>query len=92
MIMGEFSGLGLADIVAIMGSLYVMPFEDLLGFLDDDAIVRAEEVLEQPADSLKNKRSGITDAMTSLCNTVNGFYQIMDQIFQDYLNNAALNL
>jgi len=92
MIMGEFSGLGLADIVAIMGSLYVMPFNDLLGFLDDDAIIRAEEVLNQPEDSLKNNRSGITTAMTSLCNTVNGFYQVMDQIFQDYLNNAALNL
>jgi hypothetical protein len=83
-----------------MGALYVMPLNDpasqgsgnILGFLDDDAVVRAEEILDLPDKSLQNVRSGITPAMTSLCNTVNGFYQIMDQIFQDYLNNKALNL
>lgn len=100
MIMGEFSGLGLADIIAIMGALYTMPLNDpaststgnLLGFLDEDAIDRAEIALNQPAGSLRSIRSGIVPAMTSLCDTVNGFYQIMDQIFQDYLNNKALNL
>jgi hypothetical protein len=100
MIMGEFSGLGLADIVAIMGALYVMPLNDpaskgtgnLLGFLDEDAVIRAEEILVLPDGTLQNVRSGITPAMTSLCNTVNSFYQIMDQIFQDYMNNNALNL
>lgn len=100
MIMGEFSGFGLADIVAIMGALYVMPLNDpaskgtgnILGFLDDDAIVRAEEVLDLPDKSLQNVRSGIVPSMTVLGNTVNGFYQIMDQIFQDYMNNNAFSL
>lgn len=98
MIMGEFSGLGLCDIVAIMGALYTMPLNDntadgnLLGFLDEDAIVRAETALKQPAGSLKNAKSTIVPAMTSLSNTVNAFYQIMDKIFQDYMNNKALNL
>jgi hypothetical protein len=92
MIMGEFSGLGLADIVAVMGALYVMPATDLLGFLDDDAIVRAETVLGQQSGSLQSQRPNIADAMASLANTVNAFYQIMDQVFQDYLNNNALNL
>lgn len=98
MIMGEFSGLGLCDIVAIMGALYVMPLNDhtsegnLLGFLDDDAIDRAEIALKQPTGSLRSARSGIVPAMTSLCDTVNAFYQIMDKIFQDFLNDNALNL
>lgn len=100
MIMGEFSGLGLCDIVAIMGALYVMPLNDpdskgtgnLLGFLDEDAIVRAEVILKQPAGSLVSVQSGIVPAMTSLSNTVNSFYQIMDKIFQDYMNNKALDL
>lgn len=92
MIMGEFSGLGLADIVAIMGALYVMPATDLLGFLDDDAIVRAEQVLGQPTGSLQGQRPSVKQSLTSLTNTVNGFYQVMDSIFQDYLNNNALNL
>lgn len=84
MIMGEYSGLGLCDIVAIVGSLYIMPKGDLLGFLDDDAIVRAETVLGQ---SLKSQRSGIQTTMDSFTKTVKGFYQIMDKVFQDYLNN-----
>lgn len=92
MIMGEFSGLGLADIVAIIGALYVMPENDLLGFLDADAVVRAEKVLNYPKDSLKNRKSDISTSMLSLTKNVNGFYQIMDQVFQDYLNNNALNL
>ena len=90
MIMGEFSGLGLADMVAIIGALYIMPINDLLGFLDDDAIVRAETSLGQPSGSLK--RSGIDTSMTSLYNTVNAFYQIMDQVFQEEFNNNAGNL
>ena len=30
--MGEFSGLGLCDIIAVMGALYIMPKASLLGF------------------------------------------------------------
>lgn len=89
MIMGEFSGLGLADLIAIIGSLYVMPLNDLLGFLDDDAAVRAETSLGQPSGSIRNSRSGISVAMTSLYNTVNAFYQIMDKVFEDFSNNNA---
>lgn len=89
MIMGEFSGLGLADLVAIVGALYVMPINDLLGFLDDDAATRAETSLGQPTGSIKNSRSGISASMTSLYNTVNAFYQIMDKVFEDFFNNNA---
>ena len=92
MVMGEFSGLGLADIVAIMGALYTMPPTDVLGFLDDDAIVRAEVVLKAQPGTLKSQRPDITQSMTSLASFVNGFYKIMDQVFQDYLNNNALTL
>lgn len=92
MIMGEFSGLGLCDIFAILGALYVIPINDLLGFLDDDAVVRAETALGQPAGSLKDARTGIGEAMTSLSNTVNAFYQIMDQMFKDRKNNNDTNL
>ena len=87
MIMGEFSGFGLVDIVAIMGSLYIMPINDVLGFLDDDAIVRASDNL-----GVSLSRSSLTTSLNSLAETVNGFYQIMDQVYQDFLNNNALNL
>jgi hypothetical protein len=88
MIMGEFSGLGLSDIIAVVNALYVIPIEDLLGLLDDDAYARAGVSLNQSLAT----RSSIGDAMQSLANTVNGLYQVMDQIFQDYLRNNALNL
>lgn len=92
MIMGEFSGLGLADIIAIVGSLYVVPQVNLLGFLDDDAIVRAETVLGVPAGSLQGQRPDLTTAMTSFASTVNLFYLIMDQVFLDNWNAGGLNI
>lgn len=92
MIMGEFSGLGLADIIAIVGSLYVIPQVNLLGFLDDDAIVRAETVLGVSAGSLQGQRPDLTTAMTSFASTVNLFYLIMDQVFLDNWNAGGLNI
>ena len=89
MIMGEFSGLGLADIVAIMGSLYIMAPADLLGFLDDSAYQRAQKVL---GSSLPAKTGSIETVMTNFANLVNGFYQIMDLVFQAYNSNNAANL
>jgi hypothetical protein len=87
MIMGEFSGLGLADITAIVGALYVIPQNNLLGFLDDDAIVRAEAILGPlPA------RPSLTDAMTSFASTVNLFYLVMSQLFQDSLVSGGLQM
>lgn len=85
MIMGEYSGLGLCDIVAIVGSLYIMPKRDLLGLLDRDAIVRAEAILGQSLQSQRNE--SIQDVLDSLTKTVKGYYQIMDKVFQDFLNN-----
>jgi hypothetical protein len=87
MIMGEYSGLGLCDIIAVVGSLHVVDKNTLLGFLDDDAYTRAGLILGQSLPS----KPAISDAMTTFANTVNGFYQIMDAIFLDYLNNNALN-
>lgn len=87
MIMGEFSGLGLVDIIAVVGSLYVMPLADLLGFLDTDAYARAQTAL---GSNLPAKTSSISSCMVSLGNTVSGFYQIMDKLLQDYIGNNAL--
>jgi hypothetical protein len=84
-IMGEFSGLGLCDIIAVMGSLYIMPKESLLGFLDSDAILRMNKKL-----NLNETSPGINKAMADLTNTVQGFYNIMDQIYQDITQNNGL--
>ena len=86
MIMGEFSGFGLCDIIAIVGALYTMSLEDLVGFLDDDAYQRAQDTLGSGFSS----RSPITTSLTSLIAGVGGFYQIMDQVFIDRIGNNSL--
>jgi hypothetical protein len=89
MIMGEFSGLGLCDIIAITSALYIIPIADLLGFLDADAYARAQNVLGQ---NIPAQNSSLEGCMKSLSQTVNALYTVMDNVFQDYFNNNALNL
>jgi hypothetical protein len=88
MILGEFSGFGLVDIVAVIGTLYTMSMPDLMGLLDQDAYARAQTILGSGIPS----QSPITTSMTSLLQGVSGFYQIMDQVFTDTLGNQSLNL
>lgn len=88
-IMGEFSGLGLCDIVAIMGALYIMPKEDLLGFLDEDAFPRMIVSLDLEVSGLTNP--GLNPAMTSFVAKVRDFYNLMDKIYQDLKNNNGLS-
>lgn len=87
MILGEFSGFGLVDIVAIIGTLYTMSLNDLMGLLDQDAYGRAQTLLGSGVPS----QSPISTSMTSLLQGVSGFYQIMDQVFIDTLGNQSLN-
>jgi hypothetical protein len=84
-IMGEFSGLGLCDIIAVMGSLYIMPKDSLLGFLDDDALDRMNIAL-----SLNESSPGIESAMGDFSSTVKDFYNLMDKIYQDLSQNNGL--
>lgn len=78
-IMGEFSGLGLCDIIAIMGALYVMPVNSLLGFLDDDSYTRAKLVVDLP----ETNPSNIAEALTDLDEEVLNFYNIMNDIYKE---------
>jgi len=88
MIMGEYSGFGLCDIVAIVAALYVVKKEVLLGFLDDDAYERAKTILGQ---ALPGRPASIEETMKTFSDTVNGFYQIMDATFKDYNSNNSLD-
>ncbi len=97
MIMGEFSGLGLCDIIAILGALNVMPKEYLLGFLDDDAYARAQAVIGGiPANrssltASDGKAVNITSSMNALASYVSSFYQIMDKMFQASFGNNSIS-
>ena len=87
MIMGEFSGLGLADIIAITGALYVMDVKYLIGLLDGDAYDRAVFMLgELPAGK---GSASVTECLTQLTTTVMQFYQIMDVVFTNTLHHNS---
>ena len=85
-ITGEFSGLGLCDIIAVMGSLYLMPEADLLGLLDNDALRRMNTILKT-----NKSKNDIESALTSLTNNVKDFYNLMDKIYLDLKGNNGLS-
>jgi hypothetical protein len=76
-IMGEFSGLGLCDIIAIMGGLYLMPRDSLFGFLDGDAILRAAQA------GIPAHYVSLSEASNDLISSVKDFYNLMDKIYED---------
>jgi hypothetical protein len=86
-IMGEFSGFGLCDIIAIMGALYIMPKEKLIGFLDNDAYQRLISINEFKDIA----QVTYTDAMESFSLTVKDFYNLMDKIYKDLGQNNGLS-
>jgi hypothetical protein len=77
-IMGEFSGLGLCDMIAVLGALYTMPPLSLLGFLDLDAFVRFTTQFNNVAYT----NPGLQTAMNDFCTTVSYYYQLMDAIYK----------
>lgn len=77
-ITGEISGFGLCDIIAIMGGLYLMKKENLLGFLDQDAYKRARTIIKDlPEENSKT----IVDALKDLTENVINMYEIMQKYY-----------
>ncbi len=97
-IMGEFSGLGLCDIIAVMAALYIMPVNDLLGFLDDAAFTRMKTAMQlqdmvgSGTTSPQVVKSDITTAHTSFISKVKDFYNLMDKIYQDIAQKQGLSI
>lgn len=83
-IMGEFSGLGLSDIVVIIGALNLLPEPDLLGFLDDDAYNRMLNALPETKGVA---RKTYADAMGAFTIKVKELYELMDDIYEDIRNH-----
>lgn len=84
-IMGEFSGFGLCDIIAVLAALYVMPKESLTGFLDDAAYSRMITLVK--FTNGPPEHASIETAMNDLLNYVKDFYNLMDKSYEDVLQN-----
>lgn len=83
-IMGEFSGLGLCDIIAVLAGLYLMPKDSLLGFLDDDAITRMNSA------GYTAFSSNLTKASNDFIAVVKDMYNLMDKIYEDMSQNNGI--
>ena len=77
-IIGEFSGLGLCDIVAITGALKILPLGNLYGLLDDDAYNRMKTALPTALD----KRETFIDSISKLSENVEAYYNLMDSQYK----------
>lgn len=86
-IMGEFSGLGLCDIIAVVGALETIPKENLIGFLDEDSKARMLKSMNFTSVSGNSYES----AMQALSDRVKDFYNLMDQIYQDTLHQNGVS-
>lgn len=87
MIMGEFSGLGLCDILAIIASLYIMPIDKLLGFLDEDAFIRMKAALN--IKSIEREKV-LDNSLQELTDRVRDFYTLMDKLYEDLRKHNGL--
>ncbi len=67
-----------------------MPKGDLLGFLDVDALVRAQSTLGYSKDELAvlagHFEDNIQKSMESFIDTVNDFYNLMVKLYDDQAN------
>lgn len=85
-IMGEFSGFGLCDIIAIVNSLNTMSQSDLIGLLDDDAFERMKVELNQTPE-----RSNVLKSLQELTKLVKYYYNLMDSIYKDAKQNSKVS-
>jgi len=92
-VMGEYTGLGLCDIIAVIASLYIMPKGDLLGFLDVDALTRAQATLGYTKEELAiiagHFEDNIQKSTESFIDTVNDFYNLMVKLYEDQANTVG---
>ena len=79
-IMGEFSGLGLCDIVVIMGAFWLIDKADLIGLLDKDAYDRMKVIPELKEDPSISIRSDINASLTNFEKKVHELYELADKL------------
>lgn len=82
-IMGEFSGLGFCDIIAIYGALWLVDKKDLIGLLDQDALNRMKLVPELKEDPDLASPNGSQAAITAFEKKVKELYELMDKAYDD---------
>lgn len=96
-IMGEFSGFGLCDIIAIYLALWTIDKQDLVNMLDDGAFSRlAQDPALQSQEVVNRVNQGkptnsIVTTMTNFEQQVINNYAIMDKLWEDRNQNQGIS-
>lgn len=77
-ILGEFSGLGLLDIIVIYASMYFIPKSSLIGLLDEDSYNR---MLLDGSLKVEVSRNDIQTSIIDLNKTIKNFYDLVQSIY-----------
>jgi len=75
-ITGNISGLGILDIISIIGALYLVPKKSLVGLLDDDAYDRANKKIGGLP-----QRNEIKKCIEDLSGNVSYYYKLIDFLY-----------
>jgi hypothetical protein len=91
-ITGEFSGLGLLDIIAIQAALWVIKPEALLGLVDDAAIDRMKKSKQLQTElTLPDARLPPQDSLMEFEKKLSEIYVLMDAFYQDEFKVGGKN-
>jgi len=87
-IMGEFSGLGAIDVVAIQAALWIMDSNSLVSLIDDRAVKRAQQYRSNI--NLSNfSRVAPTDALQNFQQTLTYIYKFIQDYYDSILSGTA---
>jgi hypothetical protein len=87
-IMGEFSGLGLCDVLVITSALYLIDEQVLISFFDDTAYARMQNKIFNLRTPLP-ERIGIKEALSRFSVLVKYLYSICDAIYLNLKKSAS---
>lgn len=91
-ITGEFSGLGLLDIIAIQAALWVISPEALLGLIDDAAIARMQTNSTLKSElTLPGARLDPNSSLAEFEKKLSEIYVLMNAFYQDEFNFGGKN-
>ncbi len=87
-IMGEFSGLGLLDIMAIQAALWLMPKPALVGFLDADAVDRVNKTKFWKQRIALPGGSEITSSLQEFEKALSNIYALAQSFYDNAVNGG----
>lgn len=90
-IMGEFSGLGLIDMIAIQAALWIMPENSLLGLIDTRAFARVQQF--RPNINLNGAtQNDVLTSLTDFEGTLKTIYLLIQDYYDSIYDGSASSI